>query len=81
MSGFTWCLWWKVKTDITIYHNKVEQSATVDNDPNNFSPGSGATVIGKFGILYGTVTVDELAMWNRALSEAEVDQLYNMVTE
>ena len=68
-------------TDITIYHNKFEQTASVDTDPNNFSPGSGATVIGKFGILYGTVTVDELMMWNRALSPIEVTQLYDMLTE
>ena len=48
---------------------------------NNFSPGSGVTVIGKFDILYGTVTVDKLMMWNCALSPIEVTQLYDMLTE
>ena len=53
-------------TDIRVYHNKVEQTGTLNISPGTFTTGTGTTVIGKFGTLYGTVIVDELAMWNRA---------------
>ena len=71
-------------TDVRVYHNKVVSTASVVTNPNNFLPGSGTTVIGKLSpdqeIYYGIVTVDEQAMWNRALSPAEVAQLFDMVT-
>ena len=74
-----------VNTDITVYHNKVEQTGSPTNDPATFTTGSGTTVIGRFSpdqeLFYGSVTLDELAMWNRALSEAEVAQLYDMVSQ
>ena len=71
-------------TDVTVYHNKVASTASAATNLNNFLPGSGTTVIGKLSpnqeIYYGTVTVDELAIWNRALSPTEVAQLYDVVT-
>ena len=68
-------------TDITVFQDKVQQTATPTESDGQFSPGSGTTIIGKFNTYYGSVTVDELAMWNRALSGVEVAQLYDMVSE
>ena len=68
-------------TVIIVYHNKVEKTGSLTSNPGHFLPGSGTTIIGKFGIFFSTVTVDELAMWNRALSPAEVAQLYDMMSE
>ena len=71
--------------DITVYHNKVEQTGSRITDPGNFLTGPGTTVIGKSSSdqeqFYGSVIVDELAMWNHVLSEAEVAQIYDMVSE
>ena len=67
-------------TGIKVDHNKIARTASVDTSSNNFLTGPGTTVIGKLSsdqeIYHGTVIVDELAMWNRALSPAEVAQVY-----
>ena len=73
--------------EIHVYHNKVKRSEsfrTIHRGTNQapFTLGSGKTVIGKKftdkNQNYGSVAVDELAMWNRALSEAEVAQIYDL---
>ena len=67
--------------DITVYHNKSIQTTEASDSSGTFATGSGITVIGKLGPdqdqFYGSVIVDELAMWNYALSEAEVAQIYD----
>ena len=72
--------------DMEVYNNKVARTESVitnhrtSNDP--FIPGSGVTIIGKKYTdrdnSYSSVVVDEVAMWNRALSETEVAQIYDM---
>ena len=67
---------------ITVYHNKILQSGLLGTGTTSKPPGSGTVMIGR-GIIdrvnyWGSVIVDELAMWNRALSETEVAQLYDM---
>ena len=68
-------------TDVTVYHNKAVQTGTLDSSSSDFSPSSGKTIIGKLTsdqeLFYGSVIVDELAMWNYALSEAKVAQIYD----
>ena len=53
----------------------------VDHSPS-LDPASGRVVIGRRFVdedgYYCSVTVDELMMWNRALSDAEVMSLYNL---
>ena len=78
------------RKEIAVYHNTVLQSGPVDTrtrgDPNNhFISGSCVTVIGKKYTdnsnphqNHGSVIVDELAMWNRVVSGAEVDQIYHI---
>ena len=70
------------KEGILVYHDDVMQSGSANS--GSVSPGtpSGSTVIGKrytdSNEDYGTVTVDEPVMWNRSLSQDEVDQIYDM---
>ena len=47
----------------------------LDSDPH-FAVGSTTTGAPTF---WGTLTVDELVMWNEDLSAAQVTQVYNMV--
>ena len=70
------------KEGILVYHDNIMQSGSANSE--SVSPGtpSGRTVIGKrytnSNQNHGTVIVDELTIWNRALSEAEVGPIYNM---
>ena len=67
---------------ITVFHDKIIQSGSPDSKPVYPGIRSGTTVIGKrytdADDDYGTVTVDELILWNRTLTETEVGQLYDM---
>ena len=70
---------------IRVYQNKILQNRPLQTGSVSHPAGSGTVVIGK-GIIdrdnyMGSVAVDELAMWNRVLCEAEVAQLYNMFSE
>ena len=70
---------------ITVYQNNILQNRPLQTGFVSEPSGSGTVVIGK-GIIdrdnyMGTVVVDELAMWNRVLSEAEVAQLYDIFSE
>ena len=51
--------------------------------PSPKSTGSGVVIIGRLynseDLHYGSVVVDEMAMWNRALTADEVGQIYNSV--
>ena len=75
--------------DIRVYQNKVTLTETVNSIDRTsnipFIPGSGTTVIGKKNTdknrNFASVIVDELAMWNHALTEAEVAQIYDIVSE
>ena len=70
---------------IRVYQNKILQSRPLQTGPVSHPSGPGRVVIGKGFIdrdnYMGSVAVDELAMWNQALSEAEVAQLYNMFSQ
>ena len=70
---------------IKVYHDKVVQNELVEtiNRTRLYTLGSGTTVIGKkftdTEVHYASVAVDELTMWNRALSETEAAEIYDMI--
>ena len=71
---------------LKVYHNKTEverpthettfgpSNWRADDDPNDAVIGSYFT---DYSVYDSTIVADELAMWNRALSEEEVAQLYD----
>ena len=76
---------------MTVYHNKIEQSLTASTEQNH--PGSR---INDYGDDFDYLAIgprslnrlreaggqmDELAMWNRALSAEEVGQIYDTMSE
>ena len=76
------------------YHNGEEQVTQNLNIDNNYHIGTGNVIIGSeaavhrplaFGVTptgspfaYGSMTFDELVMWNLVLSENQVNQIFNM---
>ena len=71
--------------NLIVYQNKIAYDGPIQTGSAYAPYGSGTVVIGK-GFLdrdnyRGTVEVDELAMWNRALCEDEVAQIYDMFSE
>ena len=68
--------------NLKVYHNKIEVDVGTSVDTyGHEADGQSDTVIGEYFADYywrqSTVIADELAMWNRALSEAEVAQIYD----
>ena len=70
---------------LVVYHNKIVQTGSQGSGTAIFQNAPGTSVIGKSYVNldnhYSSVIVDELAMWNHALSEAQVVQIYDMFSE
>ena len=68
--------------NLKIYHNKVAQSGNRENLDGFDADGPSDTVIGSYFAdepqFFSSIIMDELAMWNRVLSEAEVAQIYDI---
>ena len=69
--------------NLKIFHNKVAQSGTEQNLNGFEADDPSDTVIGRFFANdedvgdYSSMIMDELSMWNRVLSEAEVALIYD----
>ena len=68
-----------------VYYNAIAKDGYRAAGIISMQPGSGVTVIGKAFIdrndQRASASMDELAMWNRALYESEVAQIYDMSVE
>ena len=66
----------------TVYVNSVLATEVSKCSGEEFAPGSGAMVIGRcypdFDSRYVSVVVDELLLWNRKLTQPEIQQIFNM---
>ena len=66
--------------DLVVYYNTI--AAAAHSTSHHCLEASDRVVIGKRyvnrDLFWGNVKVDELAMWNRALSGAEVAQIYDI---
>ena len=71
--------------DVMVYYNAITKSGYQATGVVSMQPGSGATVIGKAftdrDVQRASTSVDELVMWNHALYEWEVAQIYDMFVE
>ena len=67
---------------VTVYYNAIAEDGYRTTGNVLMQPGSGITVIGKAFTERNdqrtSASVDELMMWNRALSESEVAMIYDM---
>ena len=68
--------------NLKIYHNKVLQSGSRQNWDGFDADGPSDTVIGSYFAdepqFFSSIIMDELAMWNRVLSEAEEALVYDI---
>ena len=68
--------------NLKIYHNKVVQGGSRQTWNGIEADGPSDTVIGSYFAdepqFFSSIIMDELAMWNRVLSEAEVAQIYDI---
>ena len=68
--------------NVTVYYNTGMQSGEREDWIGHEADGPSDTVIGRYFVdyddLHSNVIMDELAMWNRVLSEAEVAQIYDI---
>ena len=69
---------------ITVYHDGNQVATDDSKSPASSDSRDGITVIGRrFSQIdnqYATLIVDELAMWNRAMSEDHVRQIFSKYT-
>ena len=65
----------------TVYVNGVLATEGSMSSDEGFAPGSGAMVIGRryldFDSRYVSVIVDELLLWNRKLTQPEIQKILN----
>ena len=65
---------------VTVYHNGHQAGKAMNKMSHTKQPGSGVTLIGRrfsnFNNKFASVAVDELAIWNRALSGDNVMQIF-----
>ena len=70
---------------LAAYHNKIVQTGRQVSGAASSLSASGTAFIGKSYVdvdnHYSSVIVDELVMWNRVLSPAEVVQIYDTFSE
>ena len=64
-----------------LYYDGVEKDINLKTTTGNFTLGSGTVVIGKRSAFsdegYSSVMVDEMMLYNRKLTETEIEDLYN----
>ena len=66
---------------ISVYADGILANQTTTKESGDYPSGSGRMVIGRRNVdvddKYASVTVDELLLWNRKLSQPEVQELYS----
>ena len=70
---------------VSIYYNgnfKTRDNSKAPHGGGSWASGNGKVAIGKFYVQssggYASVLIDELMLWNVALSQQQLQQLYNM---
>ena len=66
---------------LIVYVNRTKVKKCAQRSNRGTSPGNGQLVIGNKLIGsddYSSVAVDELTLWNRELSDQEIEDLYQM---
>ena len=63
----------------TIFTDGVLQGSDTSKDTRSRTPGDGRVLIGRaITDWYASVEIDELTFWNRALTQQEIQAVYNM---
>ena len=70
---------------VSIYYNgnfKTKDNSKAPHGGGSWASGNGKVAIGKFYVRsnggFASVLIDELMLWNVALSQQQLQQLYNM---